>query len=281
MNPYTRLSAAAMKSQPATAAKVLEDYSADNVARFLAAASPATAGQVIDHFTPGFAAHCLAALEPVVAGRIYSQLLPDRQLIVLRQLEHDRRESLLQTLQPEQVESIRRLLPYPDGTAGAVMEAPLASVPEGLSVRNAIKRVKRIQRGMKFYLYATNAGGQLAGVLTLHELINTLPSSSVSQVMHRHVVSLSPLQSIAAVLDSPYWQDYHALPVTDENDVLLGVIRLKTLHRLQELALRSGNLGDGLDTFMAVGELFSRTALDLLAAMINTGTAIMPREPHD
>ena len=74
MNPYTRLSAAAMKSQPAAAARVLEDYSADNVARFLAAASPATAGQVIDHFTPGFAAHCLAALEPVVAGRIYFNL---------------------------------------------------------------------------------------------------------------------------------------------------------------------------------------------------------------
>ena len=281
MNPYTRLSAAAMKSQPAAAARVLEDYSADNVARFLAAASPATAGQVIDHFTPGFAAHCLAALEPVVAGRIYSQLLPDRQIIVLRQLEHDRRESLLQTLHPEQVVSIRRLLPYPDGTAGAVMEAPLASVPEELSVRNAIKRVKRIQRGMKFYLYTTNARGQLAGVLTLHELINTLPSSSVSQVMHRHVVRLSPLQPIAAVLDSPYWQDYHALPVTDENDVLLGVIRLKTLHRLQELALRSGNLGNGLDTFLTVGELFSTTALDLLAAMLATGTALIPREPHD
>jgi len=281
MNPFSRLSAAALRSQPSTAAKVLEDYSADSVARYLAATSPMTAGQVIGHFTPAFAAHCLGALEPVVAGRIFSLLLTDRQIIVLRQLEHDRRESLLQTLQPDLAASMRHLLPYPEGTAGAVMEAPLASLPEELSVRNAIKRVKRIQNGMKFYLYATNTGGQLTGVLTLHELINTLPSSIIRQVMHRHVVSLSSLQSIAAIMDSPYWQDYHALPVTDENDVLLGVIRQKNLRRLQEQALQSRDIGDALDSYMAVGDLFCTTALDLLAVMIDTTTSLIRRDSHD
>ncbi len=280
MNPFSRLSSAALKSQPATSARVLEDYSADNVARFLAAANPATASQVVAHFTPAFAAHCLASLEPAASGRIFSLLLPDQQIIVLRQLERNKREPLLQTLQPELVVSLRRLLPYPEGTAGAVMEAPLASVPEELSARNALKRVKRIQRGMKFYLYATNSKGQLAGVLTLHELINTRPSSTVGQVMHRHVASLSPMQPIHAVLDSPYWQDYHALPVTDENAVLLGVIRQKSLRALQEQAMRSSSLGDGFKIFMAVGELFSSTALHLLSAMITTGKALTPRDPH-
>ncbi len=281
MNPYSRLSAAALKSQPATAAQVLEGYSADNVARFLAAASPATAGQVIGHFTPGFSAHCLTVLEPVTAGRIFSQLLPDYQVIVLRQLEHDTREALLDTLQPELVASLRRLLPYPEGTAGAVMEAPLASVPEELPVRHAIKRVKRIRRGMKFYLYATNSKGQLTGVLTLHELINTLPSSNISQVMNRHVASLSPTQPLAAVLDSPYWKDFHALPVADENDVLLGVIRQKSLRQLQEQTVRSGTVADGLNAFLSVGQLFSITAAQLLATMIASGASLTRHDSRD
>ncbi len=280
MNPFSRLSAAALRSQPATAAQVLENFSADSVARFLAAASPSTAGQVMGHCTPGFAANCLAALEPATAGRIFSQLVHDHQIIVLRQLEHDKREALLHTLPPELVVTIRHLLPYPDGTVGAVMEAPLASVPEELSVRNALKRVKRIQRGMKFYLYTTNPGGQLTGVLTLHELINALPSSTISQVVHRHVASLSPLQPIRSVQASPYWQDYHALPVTDENDILLGVIRQKNLRRIQEQSRQPGTLGDGLDAFMAVGELFSITALDLLAVTIVICTTTTQRDPH-
>jgi len=281
MNPYSRLGAAALKSQPATAAQVLEGYPADSVARFLAAASPITAGQVIGHFTPVFAASCLASLEPAIAGRIFSQLLPDYQITLLRQLEHDKRESLLDTMQPDLGASIRRLLPYPDGTAGAFMEAPLASVPDELSVRDALRRVKRIRRGMKFYLYATNAGGQLTGVLTLHELISSLPTSSISQVMHRHVACLSPMQSIHSVLASPYWEEYHALPVADEDNVLLGVIRQKHLRRIQEKSVQTDAISGGINTVIAVGELFSITALQLLSALISTGAALAQHDAND
>ena len=281
MNPYSRLSAAILKNQPATAARVLENYSAETVARYLAAASSETASEVIGHFTPGYAASCLAALEPAMASRMLGGLLPDYQITLLRQLDRDKREPLLREMQPELAASIQRLLPYPDGTAGALMEAPLASVPEDLSVRHALKRIKRIRRGMKFYLYATNTMGRLTGVVTLHELLNSLPTSTVSQVMSRSVASLSPLLSIQAVLDSPYWQEYHALPVTDENHVLLGVIRQKSLRRLEEQLVQTDVISNGLGTVMVVGELFSVTAVQLLSVLISTGRSLAQRVPHD
>ncbi|HUT41387.1 MAG TPA: CBS domain-containing protein [Gammaproteobacteria bacterium] len=280
MNPYSRLSSAILKSQPATAARVLENYPAETVARYLAAASLETAGLVVGHFTPGYAASCLAALEPAPAGRILGGLLPESQITLLRQLDHDKRESLLGEMQPDIAASIQRLLPWPDGTAGALMEAPLASVPEDLSVRHALKRIKRIRRGMKFYLYATNSRGQLAGVVTLHELLNSLPSSTIGQVMDRRVASLPPTLSIQAVLDSPYWQEYHAMPVTDGNNILLGVIRQKSLRRLEEQLRQTGAISSGLGTVMAVGELFSVTAVQLLSALISTGRSLAERDPR-
>jgi magnesium transporter len=261
---------AVLKDQPATAARVLENFPAETVAIFLHSANMQTAAEVFGHFTPGFAATCLAALEPATAARLLEQFGPDNQVTLLRQLERVDREPLLREMQPELATSIRRLLPWPDGTAGALMEAPLASVPEELSVRDALKRIKRVRRGMKFYLYATGARGQLTGVLSLHELLTSLPGRSIAQIMNRRVSSLSSMMPVQAVHDSPYWQDYHALPVTDENHRLLGVIRQKTLHRLAEQSVRAGIISDSLDTVITVGEMFSVTAVRLLSALIET-----------
>lgn len=281
MNPHSRLGAAFLRGHPAEAAQVLEDFPAESVAKYLLAADPDTTEHTIEYFTPGFSAGVLAVLEPAVAARIFTRLLPDIQVMLLRQLERDKRESLLAELQPELAAAMRRLLPYPDGTSGAIMEAPLASVPEELSVRHALKRIKRIRRGMKFYIYVANARGQLVGVLTLHELLNAPPASPVSEVMHTHVVSLSPAEPVQAVFNSPYWQEFHALPVTDGNNVLLGVIRQKSVRRLQERSVHVDALSGGLESFIAVGALFAVTAGQLLAELISSGSALLRRDYHD
>lgn len=281
MNPYSRLGAAFLKDHPAAAARVLEEFPAESVAKFLSVASPATAEHVIEHCTPAFAASFLDSLEPAVAGRIFAHFLPDFQIMLLRQLDRDKRGLLLNEVQPELAASIQRLLPYPEGTAGAVMEAPLASVPEELSVRGALRRIKRIRRGMKFYVYVVSSKRQLVGVVTLHELINGHAASPVGEIMHRHVVSLSPAEPVQAVINSPYWQEYHALPVTDENNVLLGVIRQKNMRRFEEQSVQAGAVSGGLATFITVGELFSITAGHLLGALISAGTAQSQRDRHD
>jgi Mg/Co/Ni transporter MgtE len=118
-------------------------------------------------------------------------------------------------------------------------------------------------------------------VLTLHELLNAPPASTVGEVMHRHVVSLSPAEPLHAVFNSPYWQEFHALPVTDEDDVLLGVIRQKSVWRFQERSAQAGVVSDGVETFITVGELFAVTAGQLLTLLIATGSAVLRRGSHD
>jgi len=280
MNPHSRLSATFLRNHPAAAARVLEGFPSASVAKILVTTSPVIAEHVIEQFTPGFAASCFLSIEPPAAGRIFTRLLPDYQVLLLRQLDGDKRELLLGELQPDQAASMRNLLPYPDGTAGALMEAPLASVPEELSIRDALRRIKRIQRGMKFYVYATNAKGQLTGVLTLHELINAQPATSISQVMHRDVASLSSSDSVQNVITNPYWHEYHALPVTDEDNALLGVIRQKSMRRFRDRSTQTGAISGGLEIFITVAELFSVTASHLLAASISTGTSLTQGDPH-
>jgi Mg/Co/Ni transporter MgtE len=216
---------------------------------------------------------------PEAAAGVLEDFPPEN--VARQQLERARRESLLDTVPSDLADTLRRLLPYPDGTAGAFMEAALASVPEGLTVRHAVKRIKRLRRGMKFYVYATNPQGQLTGVLTLHELINAPAASSVAQVMGGPVIRLSPMEPLASAVNSPYWQEFHALPVTDADDVLLGVIRQKTLRRFQEQSVQHGVVSDGLGALLAVSELFCLTAGQLVSTLIATGTRPHERRGRD
>jgi magnesium transporter len=273
MNPHTRLSTAFLRSRPAGAARVLENFPAESTAKYLVAATPVTAQRIIENFTPGYAASCLLAIEPSTAGQIFTRLPLDLQIILLRQLDRNKCETILGSVPSDLAASLRRQLPYPAGTAGALMEAPLASVPDSLTVRDALKRIRRNKRGMKFYIYAVNQSGQLTGILSLHELISASPGSIINQIMRKHIYSLSPAQSALTVFKSPYWQDYYALPVTDENNVLLGIIRHKHLRRLQDQSAQTGALNEGLGAFVAAGELFSVTAGHVLSLLISLITS--------
>jgi hypothetical protein len=88
------------------------------------------------------------------------------------------------------------------------------------------------------------------------------------------------MEPLPRVINSPYWQEFHALPVTDDDNVLLGVIRQKNIRRFQEQAVQLGTLSGSLDAFVAVGELFSVSAGHLLAALIATGTSLTKHRQH-
>ena len=273
MNPHARLGNTFLKAHPREAARILEDYPADKVAQLLASLGPGIAAGVLEVFSPGFAASSLALLEPSSAARVIEEVHPDLQIGLLRQLDAPCRETLLAELQPEFALSLRRMLPYPENTAGALMQAPLLSVPEDLTVRAALKRARRARREMKIYIYVTDTQGRLRGVLTLHELLNAPSGRAVAEVMHRPVVSLPADESMHSVIKNPYWQAYHALPVTDAKDILLGVIRQKSIHRHLDRRDHAEDIKTNLGMFVSVGDMFALAAGQLLADLIAACTS--------
>ena len=193
MNLYARLGNAFLMAHPLEAARVLEDFPADRAAQLLASAGPGVPEAVMQAFSPGFAANCLAMLDPGPAAWLLAGTQIDAQIELLRQLDIPQREAILHELQPEVSMPLRRMLPYPDNTAGALMQAPLLSVPEDLSVRAALKRARRARREMKIYIYVTDGAGRLRGVMTLHELLNAPPGRTVEEVMQSRESACRPM----------------------------------------------------------------------------------------
>jgi magnesium transporter len=269
MNLHTRLGLAFADAHPAEAAGVLAKLPVEKAAALLLSLQPRAMERLLEQLPADFAAECLLTLEQSAACRLLVSLDLELQMRVLRRLDARQRDNLLRDLKPELVATLRRVLRYPDDTAGALMEAPLASVPDGISVREALKRVRRVRRGLKFYVYVVNSQEQLTGVVTLHELLNAPAARPISDIMVRKVVSLRAGETMQLVAQSPYWRNYNALPVTDQDGVLVGVIRQRNLRRFLDSRQILNGPGSGVGVILSVGELFSVTAGQLLSTLMS------------
>jgi magnesium transporter len=148
------------------------------------------------------------------------------------------------------------MLRYPPGTAGGLMDPFVFTVPDDVTVKETLKRARVASLEMPFYVYVVDRTQTLVGVVSLKKLIRARHADPISTVMRRDVVSLSAMAPQPEIVKNPHWREFHTLPVTDEDNLFLGVVRYETIARLREELADASNDEGMLDTALALGELY-------------------------
>jgi Mg/Co/Ni transporter MgtE len=152
-------------------------------------------------------------------------------------------------------QALRRALRYPEGTAGALMDAGVMALPDDITTTDARVRIRREAAEALHYVYVVDRGGRLVGVVGLSELLRTSRRTAIRAAMRQEVERLQVWMLTAAVRAHAAWGSFHALPVVDEKDRLVGVLRYRTLKRLErEVDTRSAPPASVATA--AMGELF-------------------------
>ncbi|MGH7476560.1 MAG: magnesium transporter MgtE N-terminal domain-containing protein [Longimicrobiales bacterium] len=267
-----RLARAFLDSQPPRAAMTLEQMPVTQAVAVLRAVPAPSAAAVLREMTPPHAADCAGRLASEEAAGIVSVMVTDDAAAVVRAMEAEPRERLLAALPADTRADLARVLQYPPGTAGAVMDPSIVQLPDDVAVANARARLRRAGRGLLYYLYVVDREHRLVGVLDIPELLLARPRDPVSSVMHRDVTRLSAWLPVALVREHAGWHRYHALPVVDEADRLLGAIRYQTLRRLEREAAGRGP-DPALLTARALAELFQLGTRGLIAGVAGAAPA--------
>ncbi len=272
MEVSQRLCNAFIKDHSQEAARRLESFPPDTVRELLATSPPMTVAKVLEHMDPVLVAGCLRGMPPADAGAIISHLPFDFSVVVLRHVSEDGQNAILDAVQAELSQPLRRLLQYPENTAGALMDPLSLSVAEDVTVAEAIKHAKDTTHALRYYVYVVDRNHKLVGVVTLRQLLRARPSDSIASIMQRDIVCLNADLAREGIVDSPHWQRFHALPVVDASGIFLGALRHETLHRLQQQLVQVAQSEGGLNTALALGELYWIGLAGLLRGMTPTGT---------
>lgn len=253
----TRLVCDAFLSRhPVAAARLLEKHSARQLAELFARAGSRSAAATLAHMGADRAADCLAVMKTSSAVELLAAMRSDVQLAILRVSRNEIRDGLLEALDDQLSDPLRRMLRYPEGTVGELMDAFVFSVPDDITVQETLKRARAASLEMPFYVYVLDRKQKLVGVASLKKLIRGKRSDPVTSVMSDDVVALNPAAPQAEMIKSPHWRSFHTLPVTEDDGTFLGVVRYQTISRLREELTPDSDKENIVDTALALGELY-------------------------
>lgn len=230
---------------PAVVAEVLDDLEPNDLWRVLSSCEPELQAEIFGFFE----LHIQTAVFEVGERRPLSQLIehmaPDDRVDLLERLDEELVEDLLPLIAQAERADIRKLLSYPDGSAGSIMTTEYASLPEGITVAEALDqlRVQAPDSETIYYIYILDAGRRLDGIVSLRELIQSKRTARLSEIMHRDVISVRVDDDEEFVARELARYDFLAIPVVDNQNRLVGIVTLDdALDVLEEEATEDAHL---------------------------------------
>lgn len=162
-------------------------------------------------------------------SRILDEMEPDDAADVIGDLSQERQISVLARM--TEADDVRPLLIHPDDSAGGLMTTSFITLRPGMTVQAAIEAMREWQPDTEvtYYLFVVDRDRKLVGVVSLRKLIASQPARLISEIMDTNVISVpagTDQEECANLLDE---HDLLALPVVDNDNVLLGVITVDDL----------------------------------------------------
>ncbi len=194
---------------------------------FSVIAQTAQVGEIISELDRTIMLELVVDLTPLYLAGVVEGMSPDDAADFLEYLPDDFASQIRKLMGREDREEVEGLLQYGPETAGGRMSPDFLVLDDELSVDEAIKWVQENSEEleMAFYLYITHGDdGQLAGVLSLRELLTHKPYRQLKNIMNTNVIAVSTEtdQEEAAHIVSQY--NILAIPVVDSAYKLVGII---------------------------------------------------------
>lgn len=140
-------------------------------------------------------------------------------------LPRERSEALLETLDPELRESVRKLLTFDPESAGGMMTPRYLSVPEVVSVGHALELLRRSKLGdSPSYIYVVDINGKLVGTVGLRKLLLAEARQPIRPLVQRDVVRVRASASRQELLETFREHRFVSLPVVDDQERLIGIV---------------------------------------------------------
>nr|WP_276613002.1 magnesium transporter [Cylindrospermopsis raciborskii] len=192
------------------------------------------------------------SLHDVQVVHLVEEMSPDERAYLFDELPAGVVKRLLQQLSPEQRQATATILGYPEGTAGRVMTTEYVRLRQGLTVGEALSKI-RLQDEDKetiYYAYVTDDNRKLVSVVSLRQLLFTFPEVFIRDIASSQVVKVTTETSQEEVARIMQRYDLIAIPVVDREDRLVGIITIddvvdileeEATEDIQKLAAVSGD----------------------------------------
>jgi len=226
------------KGRESEVSALLEELHASDIGRIIAALEEEDAIRVFKLLEPEEASHVLLEVDERRRKALISSITAEELIDVVHEMETDDAADVISELPIEDARqvlegidrhealAVRKLLVYPEDTAGGKMQAELASVIETATVEETIEEVRKKAHDIDNIsnVFVVDKEGRLTGAVPLDKLILAEPGTPVIKIanLEPFMVKTDMDQEEVAKLFQKY--DLISAPVVDHDGRLVGRI---------------------------------------------------------
>lgn len=193
--------------------------------RVLHALDEADLAELFDHASPHDGADVLADLPESTRAHVLAAAAPDVIAEIIRLLPEDEQAAVRQSLPHGRQSILNDLLSWPEDSVGARMTPHVTSISDALTVKQANRaaRAQAADTETLAYVYVTDAGGGLVGVMSFRDLVLAPGDELVREVMDTDLLSVDAERDQEYAARILVGNHLFALPVVHDG-VMIGII---------------------------------------------------------
>jgi len=181
--------------------------------------------EIISEVEPEIAMEILANFEATDIAELLQEMASDDAAQILENFDDEVRASILGHMQDNESRMVEERLEYDDETAGRIMVSEFLALSPETTATDAMTTMRTSEDiEVIYYLYVTSEGGQLAGIVSMRQLIMAGPDTPLKDLMAEDVVAVHATDDQEDVARVVARYNLLAVPVVDSLGKLLGII---------------------------------------------------------
>ena len=216
------------KLHPTDLANIVTRMTPHERAELLEQLDDETIALALEETNDEVAADIIEELDIERAADIIEEMDPDEAADVLGEMDSTEaaHEILNRFEDAEDAADIKHLLSYEEGTAGALMNSDVITLPQELTCAEGIQRLRDEEAtpDTVFNLYLCDGGEKVVGVVSLADAVLAAPDTPLASLVESALITVEPDAPAGECARLIAKYDLLSLPVLDINGAMLGLI---------------------------------------------------------
>jgi magnesium transporter len=211
---------------PVDLADILEELDGNQRMAVFNQIEPELASDTLEEVEPRVQRELIRSMEKERAAELINEMSPAQVADILSVLPASEADEIIEFVDSENKQRVQQIIDQNDENIMLYSTQQIIKRPHDTVVRDVINNYRDVAGDMDviMYVYVVNEENILQGVVDLRELIAAEPDQTLGEIMTDSLITLSPDETLQDAVDMFSRYSFRAIPITEENDYLLGVV---------------------------------------------------------
>jgi len=167
---------------------------------------------------------------------ILNEMDPDDRTALFEEIPAQALQQLLSLLSAEEKKIATTLLGYPENSIGRLMTPDYLAVKSDWTIQEVLDYIRKVGKSKETLnvVFVTDEKGKLLGSLDIRDILLAPPDQKVSEIYDENIAPLNVFDDQEKAVSVLQKYDTVALPVVDNNGILLGIVTVDDIMDVAE-----------------------------------------------